>query len=81
MHEQPNETHSDPLVEQAARAGFELVTRRTDTDQFIWEWRNGLAPRPQFVSERMARYWMEGWLARNIRTMSDSGDFSRRQAG
>lgn len=55
--------HDDPLLERAAHAGFELVTRVTDTGQVIWEWRNGLAPRPQFLSERIAVYWMYGWLA------------------
>jgi hypothetical protein len=59
-----NDAHcQDPLIERAARAGWELVTRVTDTGQVVWEWRNGLAPRPQFLSERIARYWMYDWLA------------------
>jgi hypothetical protein len=67
MHASHDETDSDPLIERAGRAGFELITRRTDTGQVVWEWRNGLAPRPRFVSERVARYWMEEWLAQRER--------------
>ena len=55
--------HHDELLERAARAGFELVTRVSDTGQVIWEWRRGIEPRPQFVSERVARYWMFNQLA------------------
>jgi hypothetical protein len=64
MMESPTHAaHQDSLLEQAAAAGFELATRVTDTGQVIWEWRNGLGPRPQFVSERVARHWMYDWLA------------------
>ncbi len=47
---------------RAADAGFELVTRETDIGQIVWEWRRGTEPRPQFVSERVARHWMSTWL-------------------
>lgn len=36
----------DTLIERAARAGFQLVTRETDTGQVVWEWRRGLEPVP-----------------------------------
>jgi hypothetical protein len=52
----------DPLIERARQAGFELVTCHTDTGQAVWEWRRGDEPRPQFVTERVARHWMFRWL-------------------
>jgi len=52
----------DLLMERAASAGFELVSRTTETEQVVWEWRRGDEPRPQFVSERVARRWMHDWL-------------------
>jgi hypothetical protein len=65
MLQEPREvTHQDLHVERAASAGFELVTRVTDTGPGVWEWHNGLGPRPQFVSERLARYWMYERLRR-----------------
>ena len=54
--------HPDSLIERARRAGFELVTRNADTGQTVWEWRRGDEPRPQFVTERVARHWMFRWL-------------------
>jgi len=39
-------TSRDKLMERAARAGFQLVTRETDTGQVVWEWRRGVEPRP-----------------------------------
>ena len=56
------ERHPDPLIERARQAGFELATRDTDTGQAVWEWRRGDEPRPQFVTERVARHWMFRWL-------------------
>jgi hypothetical protein len=54
----------DKLLEQAATLGFELVSYQSETDQTVWEWRQGDGPRPQFVTERVARQWMAEWLAR-----------------
>lgn len=59
--------HRDPLMERAAAAGFQLVTTESDCGQVVWEWRRGLGPRPQFVSERVARYWMFKWLEQGPR--------------
>ena len=61
---EPAFANQDLLLERAAQAGFELVTRVTDTGQVVWEWSSGTGPRPQFVSERVARYWMFDWLAK-----------------
>ncbi len=55
----------DALPAEAARLGFDLVSRQTETDQTVWEWRQGDGPRPQFVTERVARQWMSEWLARH----------------
>jgi hypothetical protein len=57
------ETRTDALLERAAIVGFELVCYATDNGQEVWEWRRGDEPRPQFVTERVARYWMFHWLA------------------
>jgi len=57
-----NGEHRDPLVERALEAGFELGTHVTETGQTVWEWCRGSEPRPQFVTERVARYWMFRWL-------------------
>jgi hypothetical protein len=54
----------DLLEARAARAGFELVNRVTDAGLVVWEWRRGDEPRPQFVTERVARHWMFQLLAR-----------------
>jgi hypothetical protein len=62
MHDSDTE-NEDSLLELAARAGYELATRQTDTGQVVWEWQNGAGPRPQFVSERLAHHWMTDWLA------------------
>lgn len=56
-------TRSDALLERAAELGFELVNYTTDNGQDVWEWRRGDEPRPQFVTERVARHWMFHWLA------------------
>ena len=61
-HHDGDVLYSDDLLERAALAGFELVTRTTDTGQRVWEWHRGFEPRPQFVTERVARYWMLKWL-------------------
>jgi hypothetical protein len=60
--EQP--PREDALLAEAAALGFELVSYQTQTDQIVWEWRQGEGPRPQFVTERVARQWMTEWLAR-----------------
>jgi hypothetical protein len=60
----PERPLSDTLLERAAELGFELVCYRTETEQTVWEWRQGDGPRPQFVTERVARQWMSQWLAR-----------------
>jgi hypothetical protein len=60
----PERPAPDPLLEQASALGFELVSYRTETEQTVWEWRQGDGPRPQFVTERVARRWMSEWLAR-----------------
>jgi hypothetical protein len=77
----------DALAEHAARLGFELATREADTGQLVWEWRhrdNG--PCPQFVTERVARHWMDEWIehfetAGRVelvgRAESESGDSTR----
>ena len=54
---------SDLLEVRAARAGFELISRLTDTGQVVWEWRCGDEPRPQFVTEHVARRWMSDFLS------------------
>jgi hypothetical protein len=54
----------DTLLAAAAALGFELVSYQSETDQTVWEWRQGEGPRPQFVTERVARQWMKEWLAR-----------------
>jgi hypothetical protein len=56
-------TSEDTLLAAAAALGFELVSHQSETDQTIWEWRQGDGPRPQFVTERVARQWMAEWLA------------------
>jgi len=53
----------DPLLERAAKLGFDLVSYQTESDQTVWEWRQGDGPRPQFVTERVARQWMAEWLS------------------
>jgi hypothetical protein len=55
---------ADSLLEAAAQLGFELASYQSETDQTVWEWRQGDGPRPQFVTERVARQWMGEWLAR-----------------
>jgi hypothetical protein len=64
--ESPPEPDAQPdvLLEEAAQLGFELVSYQTESDQTVWEWRQGDGPRPQFVAERVARQWMAEWLAR-----------------
>jgi hypothetical protein len=69
--------YSADLLERAAHAGFELVTRTTDTGQTVWERHRGLEPRPQFVTERVARYWMLKWLEQRTR---DAPHVSSRQS-
>jgi hypothetical protein len=54
----------ETLLAAAAVLGFELVSYQSETDQTVWEWRQGDGPRPQFVTERVARQWMAEWLAR-----------------
>ncbi|MGO9873602.1 MAG: hypothetical protein ACLPVY_07355 [Acidimicrobiia bacterium] len=55
-------TSADTLMKRAALAGFQLIASETDTGQVVWEWCRGGEPRPQFVSERVARHWMFKWL-------------------
>jgi hypothetical protein len=55
---------SDPLLDEAARLGFALVDYVTPSGQTVWEWRCGDGPRPQFVTERVARQWMSEWIDR-----------------
>ena len=62
-------THLPPAgssaFERAARLGFRLSTRETDTGQTVWEWSRGdEGPYVQFVSERVARQWMLDWIQR-----------------
>jgi hypothetical protein len=54
----------DALIVAAARDGFSLVRYDTPAGQTIWEWRRGAEPRPQFVTRRVALFWMEEWLGR-----------------
>jgi hypothetical protein len=54
----------DTLLATAAALGFDLISYQSETDQTVWEWRHGDGPRPQFVTERVAREWMTDWLAR-----------------
>jgi hypothetical protein len=59
------EPADDPLVERAAELGFEFATLETDTGQTVWEWRHrDGGPRPQFITERVARRWMTEWIKR-----------------
>ena len=55
---------TDPLIERAALRGFHLSREETTDGRVVWEWRRGDEPRPQFVTERVARYWMSEWLER-----------------
>ena len=57
-------TSEDALLAAATALGFELVSYQSESDRTIWEWRQGDGPRPQFVTERVARQWMADWLAR-----------------
>jgi hypothetical protein len=56
--------NADTLLAAAAALGFEFVSYQSESDQTVWEWRQGDGPRPQFVTERVARQWMTEWLAR-----------------
>ena len=60
--------HFEDIVERAADAGFQLVQYETPHGQLVWEWRCGDAPRPQFVSRRVAFNFMDDWLRRNTAT-------------
>jgi len=54
----------DPLLAQADALGFRLTTHETDNGQIVWEWRHeDGGPCPQFVTERVACYWMAEWIA------------------
>ena len=57
--------HFDDIVERATAAGFQLVQYETPHGQLLWEWRCGDAPRPQFVSRRVAFDYMEDRLRRD----------------
>ena len=63
--------HRDNLLDVAARLGFVLVNYPTPHGQMIWEWRNGDGPRPQFVTERVARDWMAEWIERTTPARPD----------
>jgi hypothetical protein len=56
------EPGEESLLAEAASAGFRLVEYRTDTGQSVWEWRRGDEPRPQFVTRRVALYWIAQYL-------------------
>lgn len=56
------ELGEDSLLGEAAAAGFQLVEYRTDTGQSVWEWRRADEPRPQFVTRRVALYWIAQYL-------------------
>jgi len=60
-----DERGQDVLLERAARFGFFLESFRTESGQTVWEWRQGDGPRPQFVTERVARQWMSDWFERS----------------
>src|SRR6478752_5662466 len=62
---------ADQLLEAAARLGFALVNYQADSGQTIWEWRLGDGPRPQFVTERVARQWMAEWIERSAPSRPD----------
>jgi hypothetical protein len=62
---------SDQLLEAATRLGFALVSYHTDSGQTIWEWRLGDGPRPQFVTERVARQWMADWIEQSAPSSPD----------
>ena len=64
MHSTFDVDSSDLLLERAARSGFVLVNYLTTSGQAVWEWRRGDEPRPQFVTDRVAREWMREWLDR-----------------
>ncbi len=70
----------DTLLLEAARLGFDLVSYQTDSDQTVWEWRQGDGPRPQFVTERVAREWMSEWLARQPAAVEPEPIERRRRA-
>ena len=60
--QQASDPAQDALIEAAARDGFSLVQYETASGQPVWEWRRGEEPRPQFVTRRVALFWMEEWL-------------------
>jgi hypothetical protein len=68
------------LLEKAAALGFELVSYQTEADQTVWEWRQGEGPRPQFVTERVARQWMTEWLENHPDMSAPEGLDERRRA-
>jgi hypothetical protein len=55
------------MLARANHASFELVTRETDAGQQVWAWERGSEPRPQFVSNRVARR-LDARLARTSRS-------------
>ncbi len=59
---EPSDPAADALIEAAASDGFSLVQYETPTGKLVWEWRRGDEPRPQFVTRRVALFWMEEWL-------------------
>jgi len=75
------------VVAAASDAGFALVEFETNHGQRVWEWRRGDEPRPQFVSRRVALFWMDdvlagdclrssprSWRDRRTRTVGDGHD-------
>ena len=62
--EAPDTRAGDDLINRAAQLGFELVYDVTANGRSVWEWRRGDEPRPQFATERVARFWMAEWLVR-----------------
>jgi hypothetical protein len=51
----------------AEAEGFALDTYVTGAGQLVWEWRQADGPRPQFVTRRVALYWMNEYLTRQHR--------------
>jgi hypothetical protein len=64
-HETPGDLRDgDPLLARATTLGFRLTSYETDNGQIVWEWHHDDGgPCPQFITERVARYWMTEWIA------------------
>ena len=59
----PETIEAADLLAHAARDGYTLIQRETDTGQLVWAWRRGDDPRyPCFLTRREAVAFMEDRL-------------------